>query len=209
MSSKNEALFDAIADALVQKGYIVLDDVIDANNLENLTRKAHAHVDYKEAYIGRGSKKQRLELIRSDRIEWLSKEDVIDKVQLAFMESLRMGMNKRLFLGLFDYEAHYAHFKKGAHYGIHLDAFMGQSNRRLTTVLYLNKAWQPLDGGVLVLYDEHKNFLEEIEPIFGRLVIFLSDKFYHEVRDANNDRYSIAGWFRINASNSKVIDTAS
>jgi SM-20-related protein len=40
----------------------------------------------------------------------------------------------------------------------------------------------------------------------GTLVVFLSDRFPHEVRQASRLRYSIAGWFRVNASLGSHID---
>jgi len=51
--------------------------------------------------------------------------------------------------------------------------------------------------------DEHGASLEpiaRITPLMGSLVVFLSDRVPHEVTAANRLRYSIAGWFRVNAS---------
>ncbi len=39
--------------------------------------------------------------------------------------------------------------------------------------------------------------IKKISPIGNKLVIFLSDKFLHEVLVTNKKRYSIAGWFTI------------
>ena len=110
-----------------------------------------------------------------------------------------------MFIGLFDYEIHFAHYPVGAFYKKHLDAFrcnrqQGQSNRVLSTVLYLNHAWQLGDGGELLLYaeDDDNKVLETILPECGRLVIFLSEKLPHEVLPAKRERKSIAGWFRVN-----------
>lgn len=36
--------------------------------------------------------------------------------------------------------------------------------------------------------------------MLGTLVVFLSEEFEHEVLPAKRDRYSIAGWFRVNPS---------
>jgi SM-20-related protein len=62
---------------------------------------------------------------------------------LAWMETVRLGLNQRLFLGLFDYECHYASYAPGAFYKKHFDTFKNQinpaqPNRVLSTVLYLN-----------------------------------------------------------------------
>jgi len=107
-------------------------------------------------------------------------------------------MNQRLFLGLFDYESHYAHYPSGAFYKRHVDAFKGQSNRVLTTVMYLNPFWQTQDGGQLQIYDiNDDNLITSVEPEMGTFVVFLSEQFPHEVLPSKRDRYSIAGWFRI------------
>jgi len=122
------------------------------------------------------------------------------------MEGLRLGLNRRLFMGLFDYESHFAHYPIGAFYKKHRDAFAGQSgnrqpNRVLSTVLYLNSAWQPHEGGELLIYAEDgEAIIETVVPVYGRLVIFLSEKFPHEVLPATRERKSIAGWFRVNES---------
>jgi len=48
--------------------------------------------------------------------------------------------------------------------------------------------------------------LETVLPQQGRLVVFLSDRFVHEVLPSKRDRFSVTGWFRINASVSGIID---
>jgi SM-20-related protein len=67
------------------------------------------------------------------------------------MELLRSQANRHFFMGLFDYECHYAKYDAGDFYKQHLDAFKGRSNRVLTTVCYLNS---PEKGGELIIYAE-------------------------------------------------------
>ena len=122
------------------------------------------------------------------------------------MEQLRVEFNRSLFMGLFDYECHLAHYPNGAFYKKHLDAFKGRSNRVLTTVFYLNPEWREEDGGQLVIYGAQGEVLETVLPQQGRLVVFLSDRFVHEVLPSKRDRFSVTGWFRINASVSGIID---
>jgi SM-20-related protein len=38
------------------------------------------------------------------------------------------------------------------------------------------------------------------------LVVFLSEEFPHEVLPTATDRYSIAGWFRVNTSSAERVD---
>jgi SM-20-related protein len=68
----------------------------------------------------------------------------------------------------------------------------------LSTVLYLNPDWQADAGGELRLYDEldDERLLQCVTPEYGKMIIFLSDKFPHEVMAAKRERQSIAGWFR-------------
>ena len=112
-------------------------------------------------------------------------------------------MNQRCFLGLIDFEAHYARYQQGDFYQKHLDAFVGRSNRVLSTVCYLNTVDQ---GGELVLYNEQDQLLTKVQPKAGTLVIFESCRFPHEVLPASQTRYSIAGWFRHNSSIQGQVD---
>ena len=46
----------------------------------------------------------------------------------------------------------------------------------------------------------------EVLPQFATMVVFLSREIAHEVLPANRTRYSIAGWFRLNARSSRQIN---
>ena len=48
----------------------------------------------------------------------------------------------------------------------------------------------------LIIYDDNDNIIQEVEPKIGTMVIFLSEKFPHEVLKTNKNRYAIAGWFK-------------
>ena len=86
----------------------------------------------------------------------------------------------------------------------------------LAVVVYLNQHWSAADGGELVIYDDKspdssvvdQNIITVI-PNFGTVVVFLSEEFPHEVLPARRDRYSIAGWFRLNNSIANNIDPPS
>jgi len=201
-SSIDAQLMDTLADALSEKGYCILPSLLPLRLCFDLHRRVarlDEHNALTQAGIGREFQFQLNEAIRLDETRWLSPDHAIDAAYLAMMSQLRLELNKRLFLGLFDYEAHYAHYAPGAFYKRHLDAFKGQSNRILTTVLYLNPDWQPQDGGQLVIYDPVSNTttLETVEPEMGTFVLFLSEQFPHEVLPSKQDRYSVSGWFRV------------
>ncbi len=59
----------------------------------------------------------------------------------------------------------------------------------------------------MALFDEDQiePFLS-VTPAFATLVVFLSEEVPHEVRPAKRDRYSIAGWYRVNNSLNDQID---
>jgi SM-20-related protein len=162
--------------------------------------------DFNLAGTGRLTDFRVNESIRSDKIHWIEPTHIISTRFLNYMESLRLGINRRLFLGLFDYESHFAHYPIGAFYKKHVDSFRGieeqgkqtKKNRVLSTVLYLNTEWQPNAGGELVIYSQNNNeIVTKVLPNVGRFVIFMSEKFPHEVLPATRERNSIAGWFRV------------
>jgi SM-20-related protein len=109
-------------------------------------------------------------------------------------------------MGLFDYEAHFAHYAPGSYYKRHLDAFKGNTNRVVTTVFYLNPEWDVQAGGEILMYRDEAAAepFTRVAPEFGTLVVFLSDRFPHEVVSASRDRYSIAGWFRVKSLGARI-----
>jgi len=151
--------------------------------------------------VGRGAAKQKIGSIRGDVIDWLDAGNSTDQIYLACMEALRLGLNTALFLGLFDYECHYAIYEKGADYAKHSDVLQGKKNRILTTVLYLNEDWHACDGGELVVFEPTGNsVIATVNPTFGTMIIFLSESFPHEVLMSHSTRRSISGWFRVSGS---------
>ncbi len=195
---ETDLLFEAIANDLSTKGYSVCSDAIPFALAQSLAQEVlHKPAQYfKKAGIGRQSQHILDDSIRSDQICWIDDTSEAGDTWLRWTESLKQYLNRRLFLGLNDFESHFAHYGKGDFYKKHKDAFVGQGNRILSAVTYLNDDWLQQDGGELVLYDESSKEIERILPELGTLVIFLSEEFPHEVLPAQRERYSIAGWFR-------------
>tara|TARA_B100000686_G_scaffold346641_1_gene433735 strand:+ start:1866 stop:2519 length:654 start_codon:yes stop_codon:yes gene_type:complete len=206
-----------LIEALYTNGWAVVPDYLPAQ----ACRQLHARIDdlnaadaLRLAGIGRDDQHQVNTDIRRDHIHWLyrNSQDVADTLYLSQMESLRQDINRSLFLGLFEYEAHYALYPPGGFYKKHYDALKGGKNRIVSTVFYLNDNWQPGDGGELVLYEEdsdnpqNPNPMMTVAPRMGTLAVFLSEDVPHEVLVANKDRRSIAGWFRCNASSADRVD---
>ncbi|MEF1340672.1 2OG-Fe(II) oxygenase, partial [Vibrio rotiferianus] len=73
---------------------------------------------------------------------------------------------------------------------------------------YMNESWSEEDAGELVVYDLNDNEIATIPPRSGRLFVFLSEQFPHEVLPTNAERFSIAGWFRINGVKDNQLDIA-
>jgi len=202
----DEAQLDMIADALIGCGYLIADNLLPEYLITALLADFNALLEgeFTSAGIGRNADFAVQKNIRSDRIHWLDSTTPTSAEFLLWMELLRVGINRRLFLGLCDYESHFSHYPIAAFYKKHLDAFSGQQrlgrfNRALSTVVYLNKNWHADQGGELIIYaDSGDQVLATVQPVFGRLVIFLSEKFSHEVMPATRERKGIAGWFRAN-----------
>ncbi len=200
----------SLAEAIRSKGYAIIDHALPIeletalfNHLVNTPAE-----EMNTAGIGREQQLMRNEFVRRDEIKWIEPESEVEKVWLSHMENLRIMLNRQLLLGLFSYESHFAQYHAGDFYKKHLDAFNGQTNRVLSTVFYLNPNWQAEYGGELVIYDpeNHNQEIERVLPEMGRMVIFLSEEFPHEVLPADRLRYSIAGWFRVNNSINNQID---
>ncbi|WP_041523541.1 2OG-Fe(II) oxygenase [Gilvimarinus agarilyticus] len=208
ISVNPELIFDVLADALVERGYAVLDDFFNPRLIAALrTEFNHPDCQFKTAGIGRAEDHAIALDVRGDRICWIEGGSAAAAEFLAVMETLRLALNRRLFMGLFDYESHLAYYPVGTFYKKHVDAFVGRSNRVLSTVVYLNPSWAEGDGGELVLYDEAGALeVEKLCPVAGRLVVFLSERFPHEVLPARRERYSVAGWYRVNSNTTDRVD---
>ncbi len=192
--------FSEIADALRDTGWVLIPDFLDSPQWLSLLARARTIGDYGRAGIGRDQQFHTNGFVRKDRIFWLRGEDPADREWLSLMETLRLTLNRELFMGLFEFESHYARYDPGSFYKRHLDAFEGQGNRMVSVVLYLNPDWQPPDGGEFVIYPHRQPEGVRFLPRAGSLAVFLSEEFPHEVLAARRTRYSIAGWFRINGS---------
>lgn len=194
------ASFDAIGNALADVGYAVLPDFIPeplqtALRQELLTRMEAGEL--KAAGVGRGADHRLLREVRGDQIHWLDGSTPAQTGWLRRMQGLQRQLNRRLYLGLRTHESQFAHFAPGTFYRRHLDSFTGRESRVVSTVLYLNRDWQPADGGGLVLFDPVTGAaLHRVLPLSGTLVLFMSALIPHEVEATRRPRLSIAGWFR-------------
>jgi SM-20-related protein len=201
--------FERIAQDIQEKGFSINPYALPVALAEDLSTHVHAMPEFKfeQAGIGREQAHSVNNFVRTDEICWITGESEAGQHWLNWTAKLQQYLNRRLFLGLFSFESHFAHYSPGDFYKRHYDAFRGQANRVLSVVVYLNRAWQPDEGGELVLYlnDEDQQGIK-VTPSFGTVAVFLSEEFPHEVLPATRDRFSIAGWFRVNTSTAERVD---
>ena len=202
-----------LVDALVEQGWFLGEDILDPGLCAELHRELMAlaeHDALDAAGVGRGQAHVLRRDIRGDAIRWLDRESPAQRRYLEAMSELQDQLNRSLFLGLFEYEAHFAHYPPGAFYQKHLDSFRGRANRVVSTVGYLNPDW-PVDGGgemVLFAADDPEREVARVRPAAGTFACFLSDTIPHAVLPTRLPRASIAGWFRRNASLGGRVDPA-
>lgn len=184
-------------------GWTVIPNYLPVSLNEHLLKEARFEANLLPAGVGRARDHTLNQQIRRDKTQWFDGKSLAQQQYLQQMQRLQLQLNRQFFLGLFDFECHFARYQQGDFYQKHFDAFSGRSNRVLTTVSYLNDIQA---GGELLLYNPDDTVLTKIKPQAGSLVIFESERFAHEVLTAIDDRYSIAGWFRHNNSINGVID---
>lgn len=192
-----ENLYSKITDALVDDGYIVIENALEKELTIKLMQSSLDEGAYKKAGISASSSLHVDSSKRRDKILWLNEDSDVQSEYLKFADGLRKYLNRSLYLGLTYYESHFAIYEEGDFYEKHLDAFHGSKNRVVTTVFYLNEEWNESNGGELIVYDAQNEKIAQVTPNAGTLVVFLSDRFPHEVLPAKKKRHSIAGWFRV------------
>jgi SM-20-related protein len=192
----------AIAHELGEAGIAVVPGFIEPGHVRQLREEAaglHAAGGFRAAGVGRGRSFRVRPDVRSDQVCWLEPHRQGEAVTgwLARMEGLRQSLNSSLFLGLFGYEAHFSVYPRGAFYRTHVDRFADAPLRTVSAVLYLNPRWKASDGGWLRVYQDAPGARpwRDVSPEAGTLVVFMSDRFPHEVLPANRRRWSLTGWF--------------
>jgi SM-20-related protein len=196
---RQQDIFSSLIDDLASQGWsqraLFAPEVL-TRELAAECRKRERRGELSAASVGRGNAQQVQEGIRGDRIQWLEpgESEACDRY-MQLMDDLRQTLNQELFLGLEDFECHFACYEPGAFYLRHLDRFRDDDRRTVSAVLYLNESWQAEQGGALRLYlgdgREH-----DVLPQAGTLALFLSGEMPHEVLPATRERLSLTGWFR-------------
>jgi len=199
-----EDLLDYISQKIYQNSYVVVDGFMDELYRKALLMEQTDLLNqgqFKKAAVGKGGQKQVRAEIRSDEVLWMD-ADSLSPLQAIFwekIEELRQVLNRRCFLGLKSFEGHFARYPIGSFYKRHLDQFHAVPHRVVTVILYLNESWTEADGGQLRMYfpqEDGSERIEDVLPVGGRLVVFLSEEIPHEVMPTLKERMSITGWLR-------------
>lgn len=183
--------------ALGDGGVLVRDDVLGppivqgcADALDALWEQGHL------TPAGMGRARLHDPMLRGDHTVWAS--DVHDPVLRglrAWFHGVREQLNASAWLGLDDLEVQLARYPgDGARYVRHRDAMSRNPARRATAIVYLNPAWTPSDGGCLRVHLPEGP--RDLEPVGGRLVVFLAELVEHEVLPCDAPRRAATAWFR-------------
>ena len=199
-----EDLLDHISQEIYSNSYVVVDNFVDEAFRMALLKEQNDLLNqgqFTKAAIGKGNQKQVRAEIRSDEVLWMDPTN-LSPLQAIFWEKVaevQQVLNRRCFLGLKSFEGHFARYPIGSFYKRHLDQFHAVPHRIVTLILYLNESWTEADGGQLRMYfpqEDGSERVEDVLPLGGRLVVFLSEEIPHEVLPTHKERISITGWLR-------------
>lgn len=190
-------LFNRIAEGLSDEGWFVLPEFVskeDALAIRDQAMAFREDGEFRRAGIGKQVEYQKDKDIRGDEILWVDRDHLTPETSryLERMENLKIYLNQTCYLGIRDYEVHFAVYPKGTFYARHSDRFRHNAHRVISFVLYLNPDWERADGGQLMIYPESGKPIE-ILPEAGKLVCFRSE-IEHEVLECHRSRYSLTGW---------------
>lgn len=197
----NPDTFESIAEGLAERNFAVVDNFLTHDEglalLEELLSEEKQGF-FKHAGIGKQQQHTVNQNIRGDLIRWIDLENAgpAAKIYANRITALMDYLNKTCYLGLKDFEMHYAIYQVGSFYKRHLDQFRKDDHRKISIICYLNPVWTAENGGQLIIYNPNNGQEQKIvvQPLIGKLVCFRSDKVEHEVKPALKDRYSITGW---------------
>ena len=199
-----EDLLDHISQEIYSNSYVVVDNFVDEAFRKALLKEQTDLLNqgqFTKAAVGKGDQKQVRAEIRSDEVLWMD-PTALSPLQAIFWEKVaevQQVLNRRCFLGLKSFEGHFARYPIGSFYKRHLDQFHAVPHRIVTIILYLNDSWTEADRGQLRMYfpqEDGSERVEDVLPLGGRLVVFLSEEIPHEVLPTHKERISITGWLR-------------
>ncbi|TAE18406.1 MAG: hypothetical protein EAZ95_04195 [Bacteroidetes bacterium] len=196
-----QATIDALLDSIAEKDWGIVETCLPHEAVQGLKQDLlhkQAQGLFKQAGVGKAGEAQVLTQIRGDETLWWDEKVLTSSEQLYhdYINTLQTALNQAFFLGLREFECHYACYPAGAFYQKHLDSFRKSNSRLISCILYLNEDWQAEHGGQLRIYKPDNEAFEDVLPTAGKLVCMRSDTVWHEVLPATRTRYSVTGWLR-------------
>lgn len=208
-----DVMLTPLIDDLAEQHYCVIDGFLPASltqSLRALALEQQQHGLMHQAGTSQAAVSN--PSLRGDQISWLEPDDPHPAIReyQAIMAQIQQAVNRALMMGLDSFETHFAIYPANSSgYATHIDQFRQHREqaapgaRTLTSIIYLNDDWPADAGGQLRLYlDTHTQPPSkearhlDIAPLGGRLVLFLSARFWHEVLPARLPRSSVTGWFK-------------
>ncbi|KTD70147.1 2OG-Fe(II) oxygenase [Legionella steelei] len=185
---------------LCTQGFYIIDGFLEPSQCQSLRATAQELYElglFRGAKIGLKLDLHKNDVIRADEILWLDEHETNPSIQvfLKQMQHLAHLFNQSLFLGLHEFETHFAAYQPGTYYKKHVDQFAAQKTRKISCVYYLNKNWKAEYGGELKLYTTDGQLIENVLPLENRFICFNSE-LPHEVCVTHQPRYSITGWMK-------------
>ncbi|WP_347252006.1 2OG-Fe(II) oxygenase [Legionella sp.] len=191
---------DQLENNIYNQGFHIIDNFLEPQHYALLRTKAElmdSQGQFKSAKIGHRLEAMPNADIRRDKIYWLN-DDATDSAISTYFSKIQWiakTLNQTLFLGLVDFETHFAIYQPGSFYRKHVDQFTSTQERRISCVYYLNENWQEDYAGQLNLYSKDNQLITSVLPLGNRFICFSSD-LPHEVCETTQTRYSIAGWLK-------------
>lgn len=181
-------------------GFHIIENFLDETHYHALCYQIQEMLNrdlFKNAKIGLKLNSHHHTSIRSDKIHWLDENSTDPAIQayLKQINILTQTLNQSLFLGLSEFETHFAAYQPGAFYKKHIDQFSETKNRKISCVYYLNHHWQEQFGGELKLYNQDDQLIKTVFPKGNQFICFNSE-LPHEVCLTHQPRYSITGWMK-------------
>ncbi len=199
-----QAQLTTIVNDLASNGYAICEAFLPVHIIKALADMAEKRFMAGEMLVAKTGKTANMQqaIYRHDSIYWLDEHypNAAAQAYFAQIATLKTTLNQQLFMNLHDIETHLAVYPIDGVYLRHLDQLKQISDtptqvRQLSSVLYLNDNWQAHEGGELRLHLNSQEYVDVL-PTAGRLMLFLSAEFWHEVLPATRNRISLTGWFR-------------
>lgn len=191
---------ELVTNDIYTHGFHIIENFLDKTHYHALRFQIQEMLNcdlFKNAKIGLKLNSKLHTAIRSDKIHWLDENSTDPAIQayLTQINILAQTLNRSLFLGLNEFETHFAAYQPGAFYKKHVDQFSETKNRKISCVYYLNNHWQEQFGGELKLYNQDDQLIKTMFPKGNQFICFDSE-LPHEVCLTHQPRYSITGWMK-------------